>query len=259
MARPPATCAIAMSKGADVISPCGGGQARCRLDMNWELSAFAETAADDRPPPTALFASAPGMQPAGHRAGVGTIVAHAHAWTIAAASGNARAKAWWHGDAGDAWAPDGLAGLDQRLRAIEQRPEIRIAARQKVAMPMVQVTRCNKAWQATASHAPSGADAGQHGLVSVFAPLRARRKGLGSMRAGRTVWCAKVGRHADASAHRIAAWMTGVSWHLAGNLEWVPDCTQVRFDGAAAVGTGREKEKTLFSRLQVSCRTWRKR
>lgn len=161
--------------------------------------------------------------------------------------------------AGDAWAPDGLAGLDQRLRAIEQRPEIRIAARQKVAMPMVQVTRCNKAWQATASHAPSGADAGQHGLVSVFAPLRARRKGLGDMRAGRTVWCAKVGRHADASARRIAAWMTGVSWHLAGNLEWVPDCTQVRFDGAAAVGTGREKEKTLFSRLQVSCRTWRKR
>lgn len=89
--------------------------------------------------------------------------------------------------------------------------------------------------------------------------LRAWAKGLGDMRAGRTVWCARVGRHADASARRIAAWMTGVSWHLAGNLEWVPDCTQVRFDGAAAVGTGREKEKTLFSRLQVSCRTWRKR
>lgn len=163
--------------------------------------------------------------------------------------------------AGAAWVPDGLAGLDQPLRAIEQRPEIRIAARQKVVMPTVQVTLCNKAWQATASHVPSGADAGQHGLSrsSLPPPPRARRKGLGGMRAGRTVWCAKVGRHADASARRIAVWMTGVSWHLAGNLEWVPDCTQVRFDGAAAVGTGREKEKTLFSRLQVSCRAWRKR
>lgn len=134
-----------------------------------------------------------------------------------------------------------------------------IVSRQKVATPTAQATLSNKAWQATASYVLTGEDAGYRGVTRPSHPFVPGGEGWGAWEL--------VGRYgvlevddaafplfasADASARRAAAWTPGVNWYLTGNLKLVLDYTQARFDGGAAAGTDREKEKTVFSRLQVS-------
>lgn len=319
-----------MSKGADIISRCAGGHARCRFDMNGERSACAETTADDRPSATTSLAAVASTQPAGHGAGMGTI-AHAHAGTTLA--GGKAGYPWgvfngtvdgrdaltsnpgnkleyagrvffepfkegfgaWAGlgfgvgaSIGDArgsgnnflpryrtpgqatffsyrgtvladgrharWSPQAYYYRDAFGLQVEY-----IVSRQKVATPTAQATLSNKAWQATASYVLTGEDAGYRGVTRPSHPFVPGGEGWGAWEL--------VGRYgvlgvddaafplfasADASARRAAAWTLGVNWYLTGNLKLVLDYTQARFDGGAAAGTDREKEKTVFSRLQVS-------